>query len=227
MLLPGLSMPRLRRLIVCPDFSYSKNRGKEIISVLSVSLSDPDLSGESGRENFRARIRCKGGIMGTKETVGRVLKKAVRILPGIGSYQDKESIRDSDKKLRDHISTKLAYYMDIIERLKTDISRKGSLSFLKELDDISRQMDKVSRTITFASRGYAGVFDSYLADEKALSNLFEFDQSLKEEVDLLDSMVSKISEKNMEFDSTMLDEVRDQLLKLEKRTNEREVLLKR
>ncbi len=165
--------------------------------------------------------------MGTKETVGRVLKKAVRILPGIGSYQDKESIRDSDKKLRDHISTKLAYYMDIIERLKTDISRKGSLSFLKELDDISRQMDKVSRTITFASRGYAGVFDSYLVDEKSLSKLFEFDQSLKEEVDLLDSLVSKISEKNMELDSTMLDEVRDQLLKLEKRTNEREVLLKR
>ena len=165
--------------------------------------------------------------MGTKETVGRVLKKAVRILPGIGSYQDKESIRDSDKKLRDHISTKLAYYMDTVERLKTDISRKGSLSFLKELDDISRQMDKVSRTITFASRGYAGVFDSYLADEKALSNLFEFDQSLKEEVDLLDSIILKISEKNMELDSTILNEVRDQLLKLEKRTNEREVLLKR
>ncbi|TET93080.1 MAG: hypothetical protein E3J28_04940 [Desulfobacteraceae bacterium] len=172
-------------------------------------------------------ITEKGVIMGTKESVSKVLKKAARILPGIGSYQDKESIRDSDKKLRDHISIKLAYYMDIIERLKTDISRKGSLSFLKELDDISRQMDKVSRTITFASRGYAGVFDSYLADEKALSNLFEFDQSLKEEVDLLDSLVSKISEKNMELDSTMLDEVRDLLLKLEKRTNEREGLLKR
>lgn len=165
--------------------------------------------------------------MGTKETAGRVLKKAVRILPGIGSYQDKESIRDSDKKLRDHISAKLAYYMDIIERLKTDISRKGSLSFLKDLDDISRQMDKVSRTITFASRGYAGVFDSYLADETALSNLFEFDQSLKEEVDLLDSLVSKISESNMELDSNLLGEVRDQLLRLEKRTNEREGLLKR
>jgi len=165
--------------------------------------------------------------MGTKETVGRFLKKAVRILPGIGSYQDKESIRDSDKKLRDHISKELTSFRETIDRLKTDISRKGSLSFLKDLDDISRQMDKVSRTITFASRGYAGVFDSYLADEKALSDLFEFDQSLKEEVDLLGSMVSKISEKNRELDPTMLNEVRDQLLKLEKRINEREGLLKR
>jgi len=165
--------------------------------------------------------------MGTKEKVGRVLQKAARILPGIGSYQDKESIRDSDKKLRDHISKELTSFRETIDRLKTDISRKGSLSFLKDLDDISRQMDKLSRTITFASRGYAGVFDSYQADEKALSDLFEFDKSLTEDVDLLDSLVLKISEKNMELDSTILNEVRDLLLKLEKRTNERESLLKR
>ncbi len=164
--------------------------------------------------------------MGTKESVGKVLKKAVRILPGVGSYQDKESLRESDKKLRDHISAQLAYWMETIERLKTDISRKGSLSFLKDLDDISRQMDKASRTIAFASRGYAGVFDSNLADEKALSDLFKFDQSFKEDMDLLDSLVSKISKKNKELDSIMLDEVRDLLLKIEKRINEREKLLK-
>jgi len=34
-----------------------------------------------------------------KESVGKVLKKAVRILPGVGSYQDKESLRERDKKL--------------------------------------------------------------------------------------------------------------------------------
>ncbi|HUV59002.1 MAG TPA: hypothetical protein VMW09_02710 [Desulfatiglandales bacterium] len=163
--------------------------------------------------------------MGTKESVGKVLKKAVRILPGVGSYQDKESLRESDKKLRDHISTQLSYCVETIERLKTGISRKGSLSFLKDLDDISRQMDTLSRNITFASRGYSGVFDSNLVDEKALSNLFEFDQSFQKEVDLLGSLVAKIS-KNKELDSTIFDEVGDHLLKIEKRINEREKLLK-
>ena len=38
--------------------------------------------------------------MGTKETVAKGLKKAARILPGVGSYQDKESARESDKALR-------------------------------------------------------------------------------------------------------------------------------
>jgi phosphoenolpyruvate carboxylase len=171
-------------------------------------------------------ITEKGGPMGTKESVGKVLKKAVRILPGVGSYQDKESLRESDKKLRDHISTQLSYCIETIERLKTGISRKGSLSFLKDLDDISRQMDTLSRTITFASRGYSGVFDSNLVDEKALSHLFEFDQSFQKEVDLLRSLVAKISKKNKELDSTMLNEVWDHLLKIKKRINEREKLLK-
>jgi len=69
-------------------------------------------------------------------------------------------------------------------------------------------------------------FDSNLADEKALSDLFKFDQSFKEEVDLLSSLVVKISKKNKELDSTMLDEVWDHLLKIKKRINEREKLLK-
>jgi len=169
-------------------------------------------------------ITDKGGPMGTKESVGKVLKTAVRILPGVGSYQDKEFLRESDKKLRDHISTQLSYCVKTIERLKTGISRKGSLSFLKDLDDISRQMDKASRTIAFAARGYAGVFDSNLIDEKVLSNLFEFDQSFQKEVGLLGSLVAKIS-KSKELDSTILDEVRDILLKIEKRITEREKLL--
>jgi phosphoenolpyruvate carboxylase len=171
-------------------------------------------------------ITEKGGPMGTKESVGKVLKKAVRILPGVGSYQDKESLRESDKKLRNHISAQLAYCIETIERLKTGISRKGSLSFLKDLDDISRQIDTLSRTITFAARGYSGVFDSNLVDEKVLSHLFEFDQSFQKEVDLLRSLVAKISKKNKELDSTMLDEVWDHLLKIKKRINEREKLLK-
>jgi phosphoenolpyruvate carboxylase len=164
---------------------------------------------------------------GTKESVGRVLKKAVRILPGVGSYQDKESLRESDKKLRDHISTQLSYFLETIERLKTNISRKGSLSLLKDLDDISRQIDTLSRTITFAARGYSGVFNSNLVDEKTLSHLFEFDQSFIKEMDLLSSLVVKISTKNEELDPMVLDEMRKLLLKLEKRTREREELIKR
>ena len=162
--------------------------------------------------------------MGTKEKVAKILTRTARVLPGIGSYQDKESIRESDKKLRDHISTELAQCMETLERVKTDISRKGSLSFLKELDDISRQIDKLSRTIRYAPRGYAGVFAPNQVDEKTLSDLFEFDLSLKEDIDGLGSLVSRISGNKGDIDSTVLEEVRDLLPKIEKRVSDRENL---
>ena len=163
--------------------------------------------------------------MGTKEKLAKILTKTARILPGIGSYQDKESARESDKRLRDYMSGELARHMNAIEKLKTDLSRKGSLSFLKELDDISRQIDKLSRTIQYASRGYAGVFASYQADEKALSDLFEFDRSLKEEITGLTPLISQICEKDGGLASPLLDELRDRLFGVEQKVAERETLI--
>ena len=163
--------------------------------------------------------------MGTKEKLAKILTKTARILPGIGSYQDKESARESDKKLRDYLSRELARYLNAIEKLKTDPSRRGSLSFLKELDDISRQIDKLSRTIRYASRGYAGVFASYQADEKALSDLFEFDRSLKGEITGLTPLISQICEKDGGLASPLLNELRDRLFGVEQKVAERESLI--
>ena len=163
--------------------------------------------------------------MGTKEKLAKILTETARILPGIGSYQDKESARESDKKLRDYMSGELARFMQAIERLKTDISRKGSISFLKELDDISRQIDKLSRTIRYASRGYAGVFASYQADETALLNLFEFDRSLKEEIAGLNPLISQICEKDRGLASPLLNELRDRLFRVEHKVTERETII--
>ncbi|UCH06376.1 MAG: hypothetical protein JSV55_09635 [Deltaproteobacteria bacterium] len=163
--------------------------------------------------------------MGTKEKLAKILTKTARILPGIGSYQDKESARESDKKLRDYLSGELARYLNAIEKLKTDLSRKGPLSFLKELDDISRQIDKLSRTIRYASRGYAGVFASYQADEKALSDLFEFDRSLKGEITGLTPLISQICEKDGGLAAPLLNELRDRLFGVEQKVAERETLI--
>jgi hypothetical protein len=163
--------------------------------------------------------------MGTKEKAAKILTKAARVLPGIGSYQDKESLRESDKKLRDHISSRLAQSVASLERSKAELSRTGALSQLKELDDLSRHMDKLSRTIRYAARGYAGVFASNQVDEKALSDLFEFDLSLKEDINSLETLVSKISVNTKTLDSSLLAELRNLLFALEKRVGERENLL--
>ena len=163
--------------------------------------------------------------MRTKEKLARILTKTARILPGIGSYQDKESARESDKKLRDYLSGELTRFMEAIEKLKTDLSRKGTITFLKELDDLSRQIDTLSRTIHYASRGYAGLFASYQADETSLSGLFEFDRSLKEEIVDLNPLISQICEKDGGLGSPLLAELRDRLFRIGQKAQERETLI--
>jgi hypothetical protein len=165
--------------------------------------------------------------MGMKEGLGSALKGAARILPGIGSYQDKESIRESDKTLREFIGSGLSEHMKTIERLKTGIARGGSLLFVKDLDDLTRKMDKISRSLRFASRGYAPVFDSDSVDEKALQRLFDFDKSLKTDIDRIAPLVAKISEKEDDLDPKLLKDLNEALLEIEKRIGEREHLLKR
>lgn len=164
--------------------------------------------------------------MGTKEKTAKILTKAARVLPGIGSYQDKESLRESDKRLRDHISSRLAQSVASLERSKTELSRAGTLSHLKELDDMSRHMDKLSRTIKYAARGYAAIFESNQVDEKALSDLFEFDLSLKDDINRLEILVSKISVNATDLDPPLLAELGNLLFELEKRVGERENLLR-
>lgn len=165
--------------------------------------------------------------MGMKEGFGDALKAAVRILPGIGSYQDKESIRESDKKLRESLSSQVSAYVKTIERLKTRISREGSLLFIKDLDDLARKMDTFSRRLAFSSRGYAPVFDSDQVDEDAIQRLFDFDRSLKTDIDQLSPLVAKISEKAKEVDPELLKDLDEAFMEIEKRIGEREHLLKR
>jgi hypothetical protein len=117
--------------------------------------------------------------------------------------------------------------MKTIERLKTGIARGGSLLFIKDLDDFTRKMDKISRSLRFASRGYAPVFDSDSVDEKALQRLFDFDKSLKTDIDRIAPLVAKISEKADDLDPKLLKDLNEALLEIEKRIGEREHLLKR
>ena len=164
--------------------------------------------------------------MGMKEGLGDVLKGAARMLPGIGSYQDKESIRESDKQLRALLSSRLSDDAQTIERLKTSIAREGSLSFIKDLDDLTRKMDTLSRRIGFASRGYAPVFATDQANEDALQRLFDFDKSLKLDIDQLTPLVEKISETAKADDLELLNNLKQALLGIEKQIGKRERLLK-
>jgi hypothetical protein len=161
-----------------------------------------------------------------KEDVGRALKKAARILPGIGSYHDRESIRESDKVLRMRICRKLDELLGMVEWLKTDQTKKGVLKHLTEIDGLSRHLERVSRTIELASRGYTPLFSQEAFDEDGLARLFEFDQGLLTGVAEVEALVVKLTEKGTVVTPEGVASVREQVDQLEKKMKTRASLLK-
>ncbi len=164
--------------------------------------------------------------MGTKEKVGDFLKGAARWIPGIGSYQDKEAIREADHALRERISRKLDEFLGAVEWLKTDQAKKGGYKHLKAIDDLSRDLEKLSRLIETAARGWAPVFAQWKADEDSLARLYRHDLGMWDLVSDIQEEIEKITAERAIPRSEKIEEIRAILRRLERMVNDRELVFK-
>jgi hypothetical protein len=164
--------------------------------------------------------------MVAKEDVGKGLKRAARILPGIGSYQDREALRESDKALRVGLARRVDELLGAIEWLKTDLAKKGAYKRMREMEDLSRHMEKVSRLLDTAVRGYAPVFSEKSVDEETLTRVYEFDKGFWGLVDEVSGVVGAITQDRAFPGEELVAGLRDLLSKMEKRIRDREAILK-
>jgi hypothetical protein len=130
--------------------------------------------------------------MVTKESLARKAAKVARIIPGISSYQDKEKLRDIDKRLRTHIASILTRERSRIEDLKAQLAKAFKLDPLDDIDALTRRMHKLADTITYAAYGYASLFDQASVDKKRLEELHAYDTSLEEEISVIKGTVDNL-----------------------------------
>jgi len=164
--------------------------------------------------------------MVTKESLAGKAAKVARIIPGFSSYQDKEKLRDIDKRLRTHISSILSQERVRIEDLKSQRAKAIKLNHLDDLDALTRKMHKLADTITFAAYGYAPLFDRTSVDKKKLEELYSFDQSLEEEISVVKGTVDNLLEASEQEFTAKMREVDLSLGKLEDKLKGREKFLK-
>lgn len=164
--------------------------------------------------------------MVTKESLAGKAAKAARIIPGIASYQDKEKLRDIDKRLRTHIASILNQERLRIEALKAQLATGLKLDPLDELDAVTRKMYKLADTIAFAPYGYASFFDQASVDKKKLEELYGFDQSLEGEISVIKGTVDNLLEASEQEFAAKMSAVDLSLGKLEEKLRGRENFLK-
>lgn len=111
-------------------------------------------------------------------TVASRLERLVRFVPGVAGYQDRENCRATDKRVRMRLVEEMQRLSLSLEQDKARLAASGALSSLPVLDRLSGRLERLGRTVEFASRGYAGLFDLHAVDQDTLDQLYAFDLGL-------------------------------------------------
>jgi hypothetical protein len=120
--------------------------------------------------------------MGIRERLAERVEHLARLVPGIGSYQDKESRRDVDKRLRVTLADRLDSARKTVEEVIAKLHAESHFDQLDRLGRLERKLYQAADSIRFASYGYSGVFDAIKLDEAKLDQLYAFDIALAESV---------------------------------------------
>ena len=111
-------------------------------------------------------------------TVATRLERLVRFVPGVAGYQDRENCRSTDKQVRMRLVHEMRRLIQGLDNDKAHLARSADLSALPRLDRLAGRVERQSRTVEFAGRGYTGLFDLHRVDQATLDQLYAFDLGL-------------------------------------------------
>lgn len=113
-------------------------------------------------------------------TVASQLQRLARFLPGVAGYQDRENARATDKELRMRLVQEMRRLVQGLDDHKARLAEARDFSALPRLDRLAGRLERLGRTVEFASRGYTGLFDLHPVDAEVLDQLYAFDLGLFE-----------------------------------------------
>ncbi len=149
-----------------------------------------------------------------------------RVIPGIGSYEDSESARESDNRLRMYLSERLDQAIGAIEWLKTDLIKKRSFERAEEMDELSNLVEKLSRFVEASWKDRLGALGSEEVEERTLHKLFELDRALIELVGETESGIREMTTESLIPNPEDVKKIGEILANMEQKAKEREGLLK-
>ena len=149
-------------------------------------------------------------------------------IPGVRTYRDREHRRETDKQLREHLASQLQEARTQLKGTILDLSKKGQLDLLEELDRLSSRIQQMADSIRYASYGYSGIFDLEKIREEELDRIYSVDLSLVDDLDGIRAKVAELgSQTSPEKRKTMAEEAFDLLDVLEKNFRQRNDFLTR
>lgn len=117
------------------------------------------------------------------------LEKLADKIPGLSGYQAREGRRDTDKRLREFVASRLDAVIGRVEDAKLALTNQGNLAALNEVGLLHRRLQGIRDRIRFATYGYSGLFDQEKVREAELDQIYAHDLKVVESVDGLQKLV--------------------------------------
>ena len=115
------------------------------------------------------------------------LEKLADAIPGLKDYREKEARRDTDKRFREYLASRIDSSRDALDEVKREQLGAGNLEILDDVDRLSQKLFKIANMIRHASYGYAGFFDQVKIQEAELDRIYQYDLSLLGDVEALEN----------------------------------------
>lgn len=121
-----------------------------------------------------------------------LLEKIGSKIPGFSGYMERDSRRSADKLLREEIARRYEEQWNRLSGIQNDLLGSGGLEHVDEVEGAAVKLRTFIDQIKTASYGYSGFFDAVKVNEAELAKLYEFDNSLLENVSQIAAAVDNL-----------------------------------
>lgn len=133
------------------------------------------------------------------EYLDRITDKLSSI-PGYDAYRDKENRRDTDRRVRDQIGSRLAEFAARIERIAENLAARREIEAVGPVDSAATSLRHVQNLVQTATYGYGGIFSDRDVNQAALDQLTQFDEDILTRSDALEPAIAQLESASSEQD---------------------------
>lgn len=103
-------------------------------------------------------------------------------VPGISGYRERESRRETDRRVREFLAGRLDEGRAGLNALRNLATDAGQLKALDAIGKLDRTLQKSVSSLRYADYGFSGLFDQLKVREAELDQIYAYDAALATDV---------------------------------------------
>lgn len=110
------------------------------------------------------------------------LEKIASYIPGVAGYRERETRRETDRRLREFLAGRLDEGRRALNGLRNWATDAGEFKALDAIGRLDRALQKSVSSLRYADYGFSGLFDQIKIREAELDAVYAYDTALTADV---------------------------------------------